>query len=65
MTADVDHTYYGLPLDIVSDLPNNGTYEDPKWDGYERSVLRQLADNVKVAIRGGIVNLTVSKDFGK
>ena len=33
------------------------------WDGYERSVLLRLADNVRIAIRGGKVRMTVSKTF--
>ncbi len=35
----------------------------PKWDRFERSVLLALADNVSISIRGGIVDLTVSKQF--
>ena len=33
----------------------------PKWDKYERSVLLALSDDVKVSIRGGVVDLTVLK----
>ena len=35
----------------------------PNWDKYERSVLLALSDNVKVSIRGGVVDLTVLKKF--
>jgi hypothetical protein len=38
---------------------------DAGWDGYERSVLAKVADQVKVAIRGGVVDMTVSKKFAK
>lgn len=37
--------------------------EDSGWDGYERSVLRAVADDVKVFVRGNDVELTVSKTF--
>ena len=33
--------------------------------GYERSVLRRLADTIKIAIRGGQVEIIVSKNFAK
>ncbi|MBR3108019.1 MAG: hypothetical protein IKH30_12720 [Clostridia bacterium] len=36
---------------------------DPEWDGYEHSTLKKLADTIKVSIRGGTVELTVSKKF--
>ena len=64
MAAEVDHSYNDLPQDILNDLANH-PIEDPEWDGYERSVLRKVADNVKIAIRGGVVDMTVSKDFAK
>lgn len=35
----------------------------PKWDKYERSVLLALSDDVKVSIKGGVVDLTVLKKF--
>lgn len=62
MTADADKTCFELPDDIAADLPNH-YIEDQEWDGYERSVLRGLADNVKIAIKGGLVSMTVSKKF--
>ncbi|MBQ9264392.1 MAG: hypothetical protein IJ189_09315 [Clostridia bacterium] len=62
MTADVDHSANDIPMDVLNDLPNH-PIEDPEWNGYERSVLRKVADNVKIAIRGGVVDMTVSKVF--
>ena len=62
MAAEVDHTYYELPSEIASDLPNR-YIEDPEWDRYERSILRRLADDVKIGIRGKLVSMTVSKRF--
>ncbi len=35
----------------------------PEWDRYEQSVLLRLADNVRIAIRGDQVNMTITKDF--
>ena len=48
--------------DILNDLPH-GIYEEPEWDGYERSILRNLADDIKIGIEGDTVDITVSKSF--
>lgn len=63
MAADVVHDY---------DNPEEGFTEylnyhaiDPEWDGYEKSILKQLTDDIKISIRGGQVEMTVSKDFSK
>jgi len=64
MAADVNHWENDLPIDVLRDLSNH-LIEDPDWDGYERSVLRKVADDVKIAIRGGVVDMTVSKNFAK
>ncbi len=62
MTAEADHTYYELPEAIAKDV--SGCFiDDPEWDQYEQSILRRLADNVKIAIRGGVVDMTVTKNF--
>ena len=37
--------------------------DDPEWDRYEESVLRQLANDIKIDIRGRQVNLTVTRQF--
>ncbi len=64
MAAEVDHSSNDLPEEIMKDLANHPIEaDDPEWDGYERSVLRKVADNVKIAIRGGVVDMTVSKQF--
>ena len=62
MTADADMTCYELPNDVAADVSNR-LIEDLEWDGYEKSVLRGLADDVRIAIRGGLVDMTVSKKF--
>jgi hypothetical protein len=60
MAADVDH--YEPSDDILKDLPQ-GVYNDPEWDGYERSILRTLADDIRIGIDGENVDITVSKGF--
>ena len=60
MAADADH--FVPSNDILKDLPQ-GIYEEPEWDGYERSILRNLADEVKIGIQGHTVDITVSKRF--
>lgn len=35
----------------------------PKWDKFERSVLLSITDNVKISIKGGMVDLTASVQF--
>ncbi len=62
MVAQVDHSQEEVPYELMSDVGNQ-VYEDPEWDGFERSVLLKLADNVKIAIRGGKVDITVNKRF--
>ena len=51
-----------IPEDVLDDLANH-PIEIPEWDEYEQSILRSVADNVKIAIRGGVVDMTVSKSF--
>jgi len=60
MTADVDH--FEPSDDILKDMPC-GVYDEPEWDGYERSILRNLADEIKIGIQGRTVDITVSKRF--
>ena len=67
MAAEVDLSEEEIPMDIpfgILDLANH-PIEDPEWDGYERSVLRRLADTIKIAIRGGQVEIIVSKNFAE
>ncbi len=51
-----------IPDEALDDLANHAI-EIPEWDEYEQSILRKAADDVKIAIRGGIVDMTVSKSF--
>ena len=52
----------GIPGDVMSDVVYESV-DDPEWDGYERSVLRRLADEVKISIRGRTVEMIVIKRF--
>ena len=62
MAAEVDYSDEELPEEIITDLSYRHI-ENTEWDRYEQSILRRLADDVKIAIRGGLVNMTVSKRF--
>ena len=57
-----DNSYDEVPYDVMSDIVGR-EIEDPEWDEIECSILRKLADNVKVSIRGDVVDVTVSKSF--
>ena len=62
MLSESDKTYYELPDDVASDVA--GRYiDDPEWDRYEQSVLKKLADDIKISIKGGVVEMTVTKSF--
>ncbi len=51
-----------LPSDVMDDLVNHVIVcSDHEWDGYEQSTLKKLAETIKVGIRGGAVEMTVSK----
>jgi len=62
MVAQVDHSEEEVPYDLMSDVANS-VFEEPEWDGYERSVLLKLADDVKIGIRGKEVDIVVTKRF--
>ena len=55
-------TFSQPPYEIYPDIVGRNI-DDPEWDEYECSVLRKLADNVKVSIVGSTVDMTVSKTF--
>ncbi len=61
MANEADHSDQ-VPWEAWADLANHPV-DDPEWDGYEQSVLRKVADQVKVGIRGSVVDLTVCKHF--
>lgn len=60
--SEVDHDYKELPLEILQDMPQV-PIPAPEWDGYERKILRKVADSVKIGIKGGVVYAVVSKKY--
>lgn len=63
MTAEADQPDRYMTEDEITDLPH-GILGTPDWDGYERSILQTVADEVKIGIRGGKVDVTICKRFG-
>ena len=61
MTADP--SFESVSSDVLADLPGSSIGE-AEWDGYERSILRKMADEVKIGIHKGEVEITVCKRFG-
>ncbi|MBQ4463677.1 MAG: hypothetical protein II915_04595 [Eubacterium sp.] len=61
MISDTDKYVYTPDLNI--DDTANRYIESEEWDQYEQSVLRAVADGIKVSIVGKTVDLTVVKDF--
>ena len=57
-----DTSYNDVPYDVLPDIVGRDI-ADPEWDEFECSILRKLADNVKVSIRGNVVDMTVRKSF--
>lgn len=62
MTSEADRQEMDLSDDVIADLPH-GVLGQPDWDGYERSILQTVADQVKIGIRRGKVNVTICKHF--
>lgn len=62
MVAQVDHSEEPVPYNLMSDVANS-VFEEPEWDGYERSVLLKLANDVRIGIRGREVDIVVTKRF--
>ena len=59
MVSEVD---YNIPEDAIDDLANHPIVI-PEWDEYEQSILREVADEVKIAVRGDMVDMTIAKSF--
>lgn len=60
--SEPDQSLDSVPDEAIDDVYNR-FIEDPEWDRYEQSILRRLADSIKVFIRGDLVHITVSKQF--
>ena len=62
MTAEADRASFELPANLGTDVPDSHP-DDTEWDRYEKSILKRLADEIKISVRGRTVELTVSKRF--
>ena len=62
MTAEVDRQATDLSEEVISDLPL-GVLGEQEWDGYERSILQTVSDQVKIGIRRDNVEVTILKRF--
>ena len=62
IASPVDHDYDELPPELLADLPLQNI-EDPEWDGYERKILKNIADSVKIGILRGVVDVVVSRKY--
>jgi len=51
-----------IPDEAMDDMFNR-SIEVPAWDEYEQSILKNVADEVKIAIRGQTVDMTIVKCF--
>ena len=56
--AGDDGVYYDSHSNMLDEAP-----EDKEWDRYERSILRRLADEIKIGVKGGLVEIEVVKAF--
>lgn len=61
LAAEVAHDHEEVPYELANDVACHP--DDEEWDGYERSVLRRIADDIRISIRGGVVEMTVTKRF--
>ena len=62
LASEADHDYYLLPEDLIKDLPPV-TEEETGWDGYERKIIKNVADSAKITIRSRRVKMVISKNF--
>ena len=53
-----DGIYYDSSNRMLDEAP-----EDNEWDRYERSILRRFADEIKIGVKGGLVEIEVVKTF--
>ena len=57
LLAESDGTFYDSNSNATDEVP------DEEWDRYERSILRKLADEIKIGVKGGLVEIEVVKTF--
>ena len=53
---------YNIPEDALDDLANHPIVFS-EWDEFEQSILKEVADDVKIAIRGDTVDMTITKQY--
>ena len=58
LMSETDGTYYDSNFTALDEAP-----EGEEWDRYERSILRKLADEIKIGVKGGLVEIEVVKAF--
>ena len=59
---DISNYYSASGVSGSAD-PSDEIIQKEKWDEYERSILLSVADNVSISIRGGFVEMVISKKF--
>lgn len=62
MTAEANYGDGEMQTNVSMDISFSHS-DNGEWDGFERSILRKLADNIKISIRGGNVDMNVTKSF--
>ena len=60
---DIDQYYSSSSYSSQAADLSDDVISSPKWDQFERSVLLSLADNIRISIKGGLVDLIVIKQF--
>lgn len=58
LLAESDGVYYDFNSRARDEAP-----QDEEWDRYERSILRKLADEIRIGVKGGLVEIEVRKTF--
>ena len=58
LQSEGDGVYYDANFNALNEAP-----EDKEWDRYERSILRRLADEIRIGVKGGLVEIKVIKTF--
>ena len=59
---DVDNYYSAAGYQTTADITDDIIAAQP-WDKFEKSLLLSLADEVRIGIKGGHVDMTITKQF--
>ncbi|MEE3468177.1 MAG: hypothetical protein VZQ83_07035 [Eubacterium sp.] len=59
---DETDTYTYIPNEAMADMANR-MIDDTDWDQYEQSVLRKVADQIKISVVGRKVDMTIVKNY--